>query len=224
MKFAVYILILFACTVALAQPSGNASRAASAPAAAPQATAGATQDDQAFADSLRQMRASAQKSDSDVARLRLEKWKVDAVTKQQTQASAESIRHNLTYAMPDLLLRIEASPGSLNANFRLYRNLNALYDTFSALVESAVAFGARDQYDPLAADITQLDRFRHQMAERVDLLAGNNDAELARLRAKLATSTAGPKPASKVIVNNDDSPKPKKKPKPAPTPTSTPDK
>ena len=221
MKLAIYIL--FACTAALAQSSGNTSLAGS-PATTPQATAGASPDDQAFADLLRQMRASAQKSDTDVAHLRLEKWKVDAVTRQQMQASVESIRRNLSYAMPDLLQRIEASPGSLNANFRLYRNLNALYDTFSALVESAVAFGAREQYEPLTADITQLDRFRHQMAERTDLLAGNNDVELARLRARLATSTTGAKPATKVVVNNDDSPKPKKKPKPAPSPNSAPDK
>jgi len=40
-----------------------------------------------------------------------------------------------------LLQRIKASPSSLNANFRLYRNMNALYDTFSALAESAGAFG-----------------------------------------------------------------------------------
>jgi hypothetical protein len=165
------------------------------------------------------VQAVAQKSDADVGRLRIDKWKADGQNKQQSQANATSIRRNLTNAIPDLLLRIQTQPGSLIANFRLYRNLNALYDSFSALAESAGAFGPEDQYAPLAADLGQLDQLRRQFAERVDLLASASDAELARLRdAKVAKPAAPPKPASKIVVD-DSKATPKKKPKPAPKPT-----
>ena len=63
--------------------------------------------------------------------------------------------------------------------------------------------------------INQLDQLRRQIAERVDLLAGNNDAELARLRARLGNAKNGAKPGSTKVVVDDDQPKPKKKLKPA---------
>jgi len=50
------------------------------------------------------------------------------------------------------------------------------------------------------------------MAERVDLLAGTNDAELGRLRTQLATIKPAAKPVAKIVVDNDQ-PKTKKKSK-----------
>jgi hypothetical protein len=105
------------------------------------------------------------------------------------------------------------------ANFRLYRNLNALYDSFSALAESAGAFGPEEQYSPLAADIAQLDQLRRQLAQRVDLLAEASEAEMARLRtavavAKSASAKPAAKSASKIVVD-DSHPAAKKKAKPS---------
>lgn len=205
------LALLLASTMALAplygQTAANPQATATTPNAAP---------DLALSELLIQVQAVAQKSDEDVARLRIDKWKTDATSKQQAQAGAVSLRRNLTNAIPDLLQRIKASPNSLNANFRLYRNMNALYDTFSALAESAGAFGPSDQYQPLSADVTQIDQLRRQIAERVDLLAGTNDAELARLRARLAGPAPGAKATSNKVVVDDAQPKSKKKPKTAP--------
>ena len=205
------IIVLLACSALWAQTPTPPKPAA---VAAPASTSSSVAPLPELSDLIQRIKATTQKSDSDVARLRIDKWKTDAASKQQAQASSESIRRNLTYAMPDLMDRIQAAPGSLNANFRLYRNLNALFDTFSSLAESAGAFGARDQYDPLAADLTELEHLRHEMADRTDLLAGNNDAELAKLRTQIAASASTSKStATKVVVNDDDQPKPKKKPK-----------
>jgi hypothetical protein len=171
--------------------------------------------DLATRESLVMVQAMAQKSDADVARLHISKWKTDAPNKQQSEANAASIRRNLSAAVPDLLAKVQREPNSLIANFRLYRNLNALYDSFSALAESAGAFGSEDQYAPLAADITQLDQVRHQFAQRVDLLAVANDAELARLRAAAAIAKPAPAQTANTKIVVDDSHKaPKKKPKP----------
>jgi hypothetical protein len=222
MKILFYFLL--ACSAAWAQvPSNTAGAPKSTP--APQSSASVPLDSRAGAGLLNQVRSSAEKFSADIARLRIDKWKTDAGSKQQSQAAATSISRNLKYAVPDLLQRVEASPASLNANFRLYRNLNALYDTFSALVESAGAFGAKDQFDPLAADIAQLDQLRRQVAERVDLLAEEDDAELARLRAKVAAAAAAIKPPTKIVVDdNRPKPKPKKKPKTALGQSQTPNK
>jgi hypothetical protein len=209
--------LLLLSSLALAPLSGQAAAAVGqTPVAQGTAATSATAaPDLALSELLIQIQAVAQKSDQDVTRLRIDKWKADAANKQQAQESALAIRRNLTNAVPDLLQRIQASPGSLNANFRLYRNLNALYDTFSALTDSASAFGPSDQFQPLSADLTQIDLLRRQIAERVDILAGANDAELARLRARLANPAGSAKPAPTKVVVDDDK-KPKKRPKPSP--------
>lgn len=212
MKIARYLLLV-SC-VALVPLSGQAA-ASQAPASQGTAMSASAAPDLALSELLVQVQATAQKSDQDVARLRIDKWKADSASKQQAQVTANSIRRNLMNAVPDLLQRVQASPGSLNANFRLYRNLNVLYETFSALADSASAFSSSDQYQPLSSDLNLLDQLRRQIAERVDLLAGNNDAELARLRARLGNAKNGAKPGSTKVVVDDDQPKPKKKLKPA---------
>jgi hypothetical protein len=49
------------------------------------------------------------------------------------------------------------------------------------------------------------------------MLAGANDAELARLRSRVGNTASGAKAASNKVVVDDEQPKPKKKPKPAPS-------
>jgi hypothetical protein len=176
--------------------------------------------DAVLTDLLAQLQATAAKSDSDLARLRIDKWKAESASRQQDQAAVTSIRRNLDYAIPDLLQQIQAQPGSLAVNFRLYRNLTALYETFSSLTESAGAFGTADQYSSLAADISQLDQLRHQFAERMDQLAASRDAEILRLRAQSPATSS--KPATKIVVDDNQPPAAaKKKPKP-PQPSASP--
>ena len=209
------VLFLLLAAMASMQLAGQALPTINQP---PPATSARTSPDSGLRELLLKVQAMAQKFDADLARLRIDKWKADAQSKQQSKACEVAIRRNLADAIPDMLLRIQAEPDSLIANFRLYRNLNALYDSFSALAESAGAFGPQDQYAPLAADIAQLDQLRRQFAERVELLAGTSNAELARFRAAAAKRA---QPASRIVVN-DNQPSPKKKPKPSPSPAQPP--
>jgi hypothetical protein len=163
-------------------------------------------------DLLNRLRSLSVAADNHVAALRVEKWKADAQSKQQTTADALSIRRNLGYAMPELIVKLQAAPGSLAANFRLYRNLDALYDAFSSLAESAGAFAPRDQFSPLGEDLAQMAQLRHQLADRVETLSAAGDAELTRLHS-LGTS---PKAPSRIVVD-DNQPAAKRKSKPAPT-------
>lgn len=220
MKSAFYLLLALVASPQLPGQTNPPGQTQSLQTSAPAPNAS---PDLALRESLITVQAMAQKSDADIAHLRIDKWKADNQSKQQSQANATSIRRNLTNAIPDLLQRLQADPGSLSANFRLYRNLNALYDSFSALVESAGAFAPQEQYASLAADLAQLDQLRHQFAERMDLLAGASDAELARLRAAKVTGPASQKPVPKIIVDdNKPTPKKKKKPKPSPATSTVP--
>jgi hypothetical protein len=186
--------------------TGSAVVAQSQPVGTVAAAAPVAPDSQALLAMLDQLHNVAVRADTDVARIQIDRWKTDSTTRQQTHATADSIRRNLVYAVPDLIQNLRTSPGSMSANFRLYRNLNALYDTFSLLVASAETYAGRDQYIPLESDLSELESLRRQFAEHTDQLTVYGDAELARPRTRPAT---GGKPATRTVVD-DDSPKPKK--------------
>src|SRR5262245_49906667 len=93
---------------------------------------------------LSELEQTSQLTQSDLAKLRVDKWKADSNTKRQEQANVESLQRNLQSALPEMINQIRTSPEDLNVTFKIYRNLDALYDVLGSLVESAGAFGPKD--------------------------------------------------------------------------------
>jgi hypothetical protein len=95
--------------------------------------------------------------------------------------------------------------------FKLYRNLDALYGVLGSVVESAGAFGSRDEFQSLQNDLSALERARREFADRMDTLAQSKEGELSRLRAQVQTlqaaQTAAPPPPKKTIVDDTETPK-----------------
>ncbi|MGZ4811568.1 MAG: hypothetical protein ACXVZI_02275 [Terriglobales bacterium] len=149
----------------------------------------------------------------DLARLRVDKWKTDANTKRQAEANADSIQRNMTTALPGIVQQVRANPNSVGATFKLYRNLNALYDVMSSLTESVGAFGSKDDYQALGTDTANLDTFRRALADQVEMMATARDTEVAQLqaRARQAAATAATPPKKVVIDDNEAEKKPAKK-------------
>jgi hypothetical protein len=157
---------------------------------------------------LGQLKTTAAAMQTDVERMRIEKWKTDASNKKQTQANADSVRRNLQSALPEIISQVSASPEDLSASFKLYRNLDALYDVFGSVVESAGAFGSKDEFQSLSNDMNGLESARRSMGERMQKLAGAKEDELTRLRAQVKTlSAAPPPPPKKIIVDDTEPPK-----------------
>jgi len=160
---------------------------------------------------LVQVQATARTTTADVSLLSIRRWKVANDTKHDAEAKAESIQRNLTVAMPTIVSQVQASPNDFAANFKLYRNLGVLYDVLASLAESAGAFGSRDEFDPLAADLDRIDQARRALGDRLEALASAKDAEIARLQSQVKTMrTAASTPPKKVIVDDEDK-KPAKK-------------
>jgi len=159
---------------------------------------------------LNQVKQTATAIQSDLEKMRIEKWKTDASTKRQTQANVDSIRRNLQSALPEIIMQVNNSPEDLAASFKLYRNLDALYDVFGSVVESAGAFGTKDDFQSLSNDMTGLESARRAMGERMQKLAGAKEDELTRLRAQVKTLSAAPPPPPKKIIVDDNEPAPKK--------------
>ncbi len=178
---------------------------------------------------LEALQATAQSTSSDVERLRIEKWKADGGTKQQAQQMASSVTRNLRSALPELIQAASSQPASMAAQFKLYHNLTALYETLASLAETAGAFGARQEYDALSSDANRLDEQRRLLAENVQSLASRDDSELTQFRtqAARAAAAAAAAPPKKIIVDDDSPPAKtsaakKKSKKPAPPPAQQP--
>jgi hypothetical protein len=173
---------------------------------------------------LGQLEQTSQTTQGDLTNLRIEKWKVDANTKHQSEANAESIQRNLKDALPAMITELRSAPESLPSTFKLYRNLDALYDVFGTVVESAGAFGSKDEFQTLENDLAAVERSRRAFADRMESLAGSKETELARLRTEVQTAqaAAAAAPPKKVIVD-DNPPAPVKKTvrkKPVPKPAT----
>ena len=152
---------------------------------------------------LSELQQTAQSMQSDLEKTRIEKWKTGASTKQQTLATVESIQRNLQSALPETIAHLSGSPEDLGASFKLYRNLVVLSDFFGAVVESAGAFGSKDEFQSLSNDMNGLESARRAFGERMQKLAASKEDELTRLRAQVKTLSAAPPPPPKKIVVDD---------------------
>jgi DNA repair exonuclease SbcCD ATPase subunit len=179
---------------------------------------------------LSQLEQASQTTQVDLAKLRIDKWKVDSGSKRQTQGNVESVQRNLQSALPEMIAQLKASPENLAATFKLYRNLDALYNVFGSVTESTGAFGSKDEFQSLENDLGEVEKARRAFADRMETLAGAKDAEMTRLRAALQSAQASvqAEPPKKIVVDDATPPKkpaPKKKkvtPKPATTPATPP--
>lgn len=171
---------------------------------------------------LTQVEQTSQSAQVDLARLRIERWKADSGFKRQAQANVDSLMRNMKAALPEVIAQLRAAPEDLSATFKLYRNLDALYDVFGPVVESTGAFASRDEYESLTSDLGGFEKARRSLAERLENLSSTKEAELTRLRTELkAAQAAPPAPPKKIVVDDNAPPKKPAKKKTAPKPATT---
>jgi hypothetical protein len=180
---------------------------------------------------LAQLEAASKATQDDLAKLRIERWKTDGSFKKRSLADVDSVQRNLQNALPEMIQTLRNSPEDMPATFRLYRNLDALYDVMGSVVESVGAFGSKDDFQALSNDLTTFEGTRKQLAQRMENLTTSKEQEILRLRTDLKAAQAAipAEPPKKVIVD-DTEPQPPKKPvvkkkpaakKPATTPPAT---
>jgi hypothetical protein len=228
-----FLVLLFLVATALAQatPSPAPTPSAAAGSAPPVPYASVSQLNLL----LSQLEQLAQATQVDLAKLRIEKWKTDSNTKRGSSADVESLQRNLQMALPEIIAQLRASPENVGATFKLYRNLDALFDVLGPVVESAGAFGSKDEFQSVQNDLSAIERSRRELAERMETLATSKEGDLTQLRTQVRDlqAAAAPPPVApkKVVVDDTEPPKKvvKKKtvpkpPKPSPsttTPTSS---
>jgi hypothetical protein len=174
---------------------------------------------------LARVEQTASAASLEIAQLRIEKWKGDKGFKQQSQENADRLLRNLTAALPTILSAVRTAPNDFAANFKLYRNLGALYDVMASLAESAGAFGPKEDFEALANQASSLEAARRALGDRLENLAVQKDLEIARLRSQLRLPTSGAAVPKRIVVDDTATKKPAlKKPRPAKKPATVPPK
>ncbi len=213
-----------------AGPAGAASSSNAAPgqtAAQPVSYASMTQ----LNDVLAKLEGASKSTQADLVKVRIERWKTDNASKKEALGNVDSIQRNLSGALPTIMGQLRAAPEDVPTTFKLYRNLDALYDVLGSVVEATGAFGSKDDLQTLVNDLNTFEAARRQLAERIENLASAKEVEIVRLRTDLkAAQAAIPAAPPKKIVVDDNEPakkpvvKKKATPKPATPPTTTPAK
>ena len=176
---------------------------------------------------LSQLEATAKNTQSDLVKLRIEHWKTDGATKRQSLSNVDSVQRNLQGALPEIIAQLRSAPESVPATFKLYRNLDALYDVLGSVVEATGAFGSKDDLQSLSNDLNSFEAIRRQLGQRIDTLATAKESEITRLRTALKTAQAQvpATPPKKIVVDDTEptkKPAPKKKTVPKSTTTNKP--
>jgi hypothetical protein len=167
---------------------------------------------------LSQLENMSKTAQADLVKLRIERWKTDSASKKQSLSDVDSIQRNLQSALPEMIGQLRNAPEDLTATFKLYRNLDALYNVMSGVVESAGAFGPKDDFQSISNDLNSLEGMRKQFAERMNSLAASKEQEIVRLRADLKTAQAAipaTPPKKTVVDDTEPAKKPPVKKKPA---------
>jgi len=218
-------LVLCAGLTAVAQPQRPAPTPAQ-PTAQPQvAAARATQPSPATSSLdaiIADIQQSTQETNLDLGRLHIDRWKTDATDKAQLQQITDSLRKNLTTAVPDLIAEVRSTHGSVSSTFKLYHNLNVVFEYLDTVRTAAGSLSKGDDYSTLNKDATALDSSRKNLSNYIEQAASNLEDKLKAATAPPPTVTPAPTP-KRIVV--DDSPTPantKKKKTSTPRPASTP--
>lgn len=134
---------------------------------------------------LDRLQTFATQADQIVVGLHADKWKASPEAKSAAQANADAVHRNVTTALPGLIDAARANPEDVNAGFKLYRNVNALYEVFSTVTESTRIFGQKGQYEALSGQLQTLGSIRRKMGQSLEELTASVETERKELRAEL---------------------------------------
>jgi hypothetical protein len=205
MAFAAIMILLFCGPGAMAQPQTPAS---------PNPQRQALPQAPELNAIVLQVQQATSSASINIGKLRIEKWKTDSGQKQQLQQIADSLQKNIANAMPGLINDVSGSKGSALTSFKLYHNLNVLYEFLSGLADAAGSLGKREEYEPLATDAAAIDTARQNLSTYIEQTVGKLESANRALAGTNPAQSHQPGtivPGRKVVVIDETDPAPPKK-------------
>jgi hypothetical protein len=124
------------------------------------------------------------------------------------------LQKNIANAMPGLINDVSGSKGSALTSFKLYHNLNVLYEFLSGLADAAGSLGKREEYEPLATDAAAIDTARQNLSTYIEQTVGKLESANRALAGTNPAQSHQPGtvvPGRKVVVIDETDPAPPKK-------------
>ncbi|MBZ5521356.1 MAG: hypothetical protein LAP21_03765 [Acidobacteriia bacterium] len=169
---------------------------------------------------LTELQRVASATNADIANLRIDKWGAGwkvwkgrgGQKKEDMEHVAATLQKNLTNAIPSLIHDVQAAHGSLSSTFKLYHDLDVVFEYVSRLAEAAEVNGKKEEYQPLSDDVVALESLRGKLSSYIEQAAASLEStgKLPPMNATAAT-TPGQLP-KKIVVDDPASKKTKKKP------------
>ena len=163
------------------------SQAPEAPAAQPANPSVASDSMSSIVPDLDKLQTASSQAAETIGRLNIGKWRASSEAKSAVQADANSVQRNLTSAMPGMIAAVRAAPNLLNAEFKLYRNLNALHEVFATVVDATRLYGPRADFDALSQQMRTFESVRRKLAEGLEQLTADTQRNLDQLRTQIKT-------------------------------------
>ncbi len=147
---------------------------------------------------------------SDIGNLRIDKWGAGwkiwkgrgGQKKEDMEHVAATLQKNLSDAVPSLSKDVQAAHGSISTTFKLYRDVDVVYNYLGRLSEAAEANGKKEEYGPLADDVAALEKIRARLSTYIEQASASLEST-----GKLPTMTSPPATAhgplpKKIIVDD----------------------
>ena len=186
MKSAANVVVLILMAVSAILVAQNPPASPPTPAASSETPAEAAKTPEpAITAELERLQQFASQATQAIAGLHIESWKTNSTARSAAQANADSIHRNLTAALPGLIEAAKATPDDVNAEFKLYRNVIALYEAFGALTDSSRLVGQKGQYEAMSAQLQMLATVRRNLGEDLEASTAATQAQLKQMRQQI---------------------------------------
>ena len=135
-------------------------------------------------------------------------WRGDKAHNAET---AEALRRNLQFAVPNLIHDAQASGGSISTTFKLYRDLTVLCESLDSLFPPG-SHETKTELIALSNDLSDMNRLREDLYLNIQQTAASMESKNQRL-----SSSAGRVPKRIIVDDNvPEKPSPKKRHVPSP--------
>ncbi len=149
------------------------------------------------------LRAALAQVGQAVSAVQTRRWKAPSSVRSAVDGDVESIQRDLNGTLAGLLQQADAAPGSVPAQFAVYRNVDALYDTLLRVVETAELAAPDDETSALESSLQNLENARSSLGDTILSGAQSQQNQLLELRRAINAAAAAQRAPIKTTVVDD---------------------
>jgi hypothetical protein len=146
---------------------------------------------------------------ADISGLQIERWSprwepgfLKSSRQKEAEHTADSVKRNLTDALPSLISDVRTNHGSVSSTFRLYHDLTLVGEAMDMLVSSAKYQAKKVDTRALVADGAALSRIRANLSAYIEVKAAAMDSKAASYASYNPARQPRPSPFNKIVIDD----------------------